>query len=98
MDEMVLCYHMRALTRVVFMTVLPLSFVQIRRIPPFSLFGVINGWFSSCSSKMYTLVAQRHYRTNTVAVEDGESKSMSQCELTSHTRPSRLYYWLSCAL
>lgn len=29
------------------MTVLPLSFVPIRRIPPFSLFGLKNGAFSS---------------------------------------------------
>lgn len=47
MDEAVVLYHTRARNRVFFISVLLLSFVQIRRIPHFSRFRVIYGRFSS---------------------------------------------------
>lgn len=88
-----------------------LSFVQKRRIPHFSLFKVINGQFSSwhlqssARSDQDTLgndasggTNALHYIMNTVAAQDAERKSMSLCELTTHTCPPCLRYWLSCVL
>lgn len=92
-----------------------LGFVQKRRVPHFSLFKVINGWFSLCHLQRDLQSSARsdqdtlgndasigtnalHYITNTVAVQDAERKSMSQCELMTHTCPPCLRYWLSCVL
>lgn len=99
-------------------SVLLLSFVQIRRIPHFSLFRVIYGCFSSWHHRrdldVHHLLPPAHseqdalendtsggtstFHSITNAVEDAERKSMSQCELTAHTRPPGLRSGLSCVL